>query len=109
MQRGLVVAIALAGCGWSHREVALEAAFAVETLVDYHQTLGVTRACDETNPFMEPCGTGTPPALYFPLTYVLHLSIAALLPERARLVFQATTLGVEGHTIATNVERGYGF
>ncbi len=103
---GVVVAASLSGCsfghGWTHANTAMEAGFAGELALDTVQTREIVGACQEYNPVIGPCGDRMPYGAYTGLTMLAHAAIALALPPKYREVFQAFTLGVEGHNVYYN-------
>jgi hypothetical protein len=105
--RGLVLCLMLASCArWTKTDTVLEAAFIATTAIDWHQTMSITHDCQEINPVIGRCGDGAPPNLYFPVVFVLHAAVAALLPHPWREIFQGFTIGLEASTIYSNYESG---
>jgi hypothetical protein len=103
-----LIIFALAGCRrWTARDTALEVAFVGSALVDWRQTLTITRDCNELNPMMGRCGDELTPNVYFPLALVAHAAIAAALPPVWRTAFQSLTTGLEVVTIVHNHDEGY--
>lgn len=101
----LAASYALVGCAgrpWARSDVGLEAAFGVELVGDAVQTSAIVAGCHEYNPIVGPCGERVPFPVYFLTAAALHLAISAVLPARARAVFQGATLGLEGHVIYMN-------
>lgn len=105
----LVIAlITLAGCGgWTKRDTLAEAGFAAFTTADWVQTNSIVSVCDEDNSIIGECGENIAPNLYFPVAIALHAAIAAALPPRWRLAWQAIGAGAELNQVWHNTADGY--
>jgi hypothetical protein len=104
--------LASSGCGahnsWSVRDVTMESAFVGLTAVDYAQTRQIVKACGESNPFIGRCGEKVDVTLYMVTATLAHILVAHVLDDDARTVFQAATIGIEGHVVFRNYRNGYG-
>lgn len=105
----IALAATLAGCGgWTKRDTLAELGFAVMTTGDWIQTRSIVSVCNEDNAIIGECGENVSPDVYFPTTIVLHAAIAAALPPRWRLVWQAVATGAELNQVWHNSADGFG-
>jgi hypothetical protein len=105
-----VTCFALVGCGkWTHRDTVAELAFATVAAGDWLQTRGVVSICAEENSIIGACGDNVPPDIYFPIGIALHAAVAAALPPKWRLAWQAIGVGAELNQVWRNYAAGYGF
>lgn len=105
MRRAAVALAMIGACcpaRWSRTDYALEGTFGAELAVDLAQTQGIVANCQEYNPVIGRCGDRVPPGIYTLAVAVLHAAITAVLPPRARTIFQGITIGVEAHTVYFN-------
>lgn len=99
----------LAGCGgWTKKDTLAELGFATMTSVDWVQTNTIVMVCDEENSIIGACGEKMSPDVYFPTAIVLHAAIAAALPPRWRLAWQAIATGAELNQVWNNAANGFG-
>ena len=100
-----IAVLVIGGCcpaRYSKTDLALEGTFAAELAVDAAQTGAIVGECQEYNPVIGRCGQRMPYPLYTLSALVLHLAISAILPPRARTIWQGVTVGVEAHTLYYN-------
>jgi hypothetical protein len=105
----LLLAVALAGCGgWTRKDTLAELGFATMTTVDWVQTNSIVTVCEEENSIIGACGENMSPDVYFPMALALHAAIAATLPPRWRLAWQAIATGAELNQVWNNAANGFG-
>lgn len=100
--RKLTVAFALLSgcCQWSKTDTGLQIAAVTSLAADWYTTeKGLDCGLQEQNPAVSAMG----PALYFPVTAVLHTAVAIALPPKWRNAFQGATIGVQSKAIINNV------
>lgn len=111
--RAAVLALALCACvsgsrRWTALDVGSELALGAVTMVDWRQTVDITRNCGEANPVLGACGKRFPLAAWVPLVLAAHFGVAAALPHgEVRSLWQWTALGAEAATVWTNWRSGY--
>lgn len=108
MQKISLIAILLAlfaACSPSLRTRALAIASSTTIVLDWHQTIGITRECDELNPVIGECGERTDPNLYFTVALLAHLAVGAMLPEPWRDVWFSSIAGAQASTVVRNWRR----
>lgn len=107
--RWIVALVLTAGCHhWSRRDTIAELGFASATTLDWAQTRGITQQCLEENPLLGACGENLAVGVYFPSMMLVHLAVAAVLPPRWRLAWQALAIGAEVNQVWRNQANGYG-
>jgi hypothetical protein len=98
-----VLALALSACiGWTKTNTVAEVTFLAEQTIDYRQTNVGVDHCAEGNPIIGPCGQNVSPAAYFLLTSAVHLMVAAVLPQRLRLVWQGGAIVDQAVNLRSN-------
>lgn len=100
-----IAVLVIGGCcpaRYSKTDLALEGTFAAELAVDGAQTRAIVDDCQEYNPVIGPCGQRVPYPAYILGALVIHAAISAVLPPRARTIWQSITVGVEAHTLYYN-------
>lgn len=106
-----IASLATLGCAGarvSAVDVAGEVAFGVVLAADWAQTVDITRDGYEKNPIIGRRGERVPPAVYFPVMFVLHAAAAWLLPRPFRNAWQAGWVIAEGVVVWNNAVAGYG-
>lgn len=104
----MMVVLGLMGCGgWSHSDTARELMFATESSVDWAQSRGIVRNCDEQNPLVGKCGGEFSLNAYMPIMMIAHAAVSAALPKSVRHAWQYLTIGIEGGTVTSNWTAGY--
>lgn len=109
--RALLSLLLVTGCAGSRlhaADIAGEAAFGVVLAMDYVQTEQITADGWEHNPIIGQRGQRVPPAIYFPISFVLHAAVAWALPRPFRNAWQAGWTVAEGVVVWNNAVSGYG-
>jgi hypothetical protein len=96
------------GPGWTRRDWALQSAYTAVHVLDWSQSLSIARDPDraEANPFLGPHPNAATVHAYFGGTLAAHWAISALLPPKARGVWQCFTIVIEGQSVARNFAVG---
>lgn len=111
----LLACLILSGCangGWSREDTYRHAAFTTLMVVDYSQTMEISREPDkyrERNPFLGEHPSEAAVTGWFIGTYAANTAIAMALPPRYRKWFQYVSIGVEVGCVANNFSIGLGF
>lgn len=100
--KALLLCAALAGCGWSKQHVAMGAVSTAFLTVDWYQTMGITRDCQELNPAIGPCGERIHPDLWMIGAIAGHLALAHLVGAGWRPVVLGAMAGAEAATVWSN-------
>jgi hypothetical protein len=112
---GSAILVCVAGAAWADdtrdwtpRDWALQSTYTALHVLDWSQSLSIARSPDraEANPFL---GAHPSPAkvnAYFGGTLAAHWLISALLPPKARGVWQCFTIVLEGQSVARNFAVG---
>lgn len=103
----LTACCALARHGWTTRDTIVEGAVAASITLDWWQSMPGFHYCAEANPVLGPCGDRMPPAVYFPLTAVLHAAVAYVLPRGWRELWQGAAIGAELNQAYATYELGW--
>lgn len=113
MANALSLLVLLTGCcgphRWTKTDVALESAFALETVADGFQSTTFVDNCHEENPVIGPCGNRVPLPVYIPVSALLHAGITWAIPEgKWRTLWLGITVGAEADTLYANHILKYG-
>ena len=94
---------------WTREDTQRELAFQVVALIDWGQTLDISRSCNtdryftEINPILGECPSRGDVNTYFPIVMGIHAGISYALPPKYRKYWQNVTFSIQ----ATNVARNY--
>jgi hypothetical protein len=94
---------------WTERDWALQLTYTAVHAIDWSQSLTIARNPDrheERNFFLGPHPSVGEVNRYFGATLAAHWAVSALLPRRARGVWQCFSLVVEGQAVARNFAVG---
>lgn len=99
---------------WSKLDITLETTFTTLIIVDYMQTVQITRSPaipsqGESNPIMGRYGERVPPEAYFPIVLLGHMAIAHILPSPYRKIWQGFGIAVQVDAVKTNWQAGYSY
>jgi hypothetical protein len=95
--------------GWTKRDWTLQIAYTSLHLVDWSQSLTIARNPTrhrEANPILGPHPSVAEVNRYFGATLAAHWAVSALLPPKARGVWQCFTIVAEGRSVARNFSVG---
>lgn len=108
MVKAAVLSLVLSSCGgWHAQDTVLEAGFVAATALDWHQTLTITKYCNEINPIIGDCGQNVSLNVYFPVVIALHVLASAIIPRSWRPIWQGISIGGEGGTVLSNYREKY--
>ncbi|GEJ56242.1 hypothetical protein [Anaeromyxobacter diazotrophicus] len=96
---------------WTVKDTVIEAAGATLHLLDMSQTLRISAdpRYVENNPILGRRPAAATVTGYFVGTLLLHVTVARLLPQPYRTMWQLAWIGVEGGCVANNVRAGIQF
>jgi hypothetical protein len=87
---------------WRRRDTIREHGLIAITLVDWYQTVDITKNCNESNPIIGKCGERVNMHLYFATVLVLQGIVGRLISPDWRTFLHGTWIGVEGATVWDN-------
>src|SRR5271170_6266495 len=106
IKTSLLVAVMVVSTGcvqWSGRDTAASVIALSAAAVDMYQTdVYAVPRCEELNPLIGRCGQGISANIVLPVSQLVMLGVAAVLPPKYRPYFLGAWIGTEALTIENN-------
>lgn len=101
---------------WTRTDTAFEAITLLSLAIDHNQTNQIVRDANMQNPLVEEAnpliggqGQNISPDAYFLMVALVHVTVAAVLPQPYRRISQLAIIAVQTHAITHNWSAGYEF